>query len=159
MLKSLKLGELGMDTDPLLLPSDCRSDVLRSKVRNIVDLHWCLHKCFSPVVRADFLPRHDSAATPRNKQESPVIQYKPIPSCRQPSLAEADSDCMHVPSTRCSKIALSNLHSLDNVVFSKRIIHSKHSKDTLVCRASEKCLDEGWVVRSAIHGRTDLLGL
>ena len=29
----------------------------------------------------------------------------------------------------------------------------------LVCRASEKCLDEEWVVRSAIHGHTGLLGL
>lgn len=36
MLKSLKLGELGIERDPLLLPSYCRSDVLRNKVRSIV---------------------------------------------------------------------------------------------------------------------------
>lgn len=41
MLKSLKLGELGIDRDPLLLPSVGRSEllVLRSKVRNILDIH------------------------------------------------------------------------------------------------------------------------
>ena len=39
MLKSLKLGELGIERDPLVLPSCWRSeDVLRSKVRSIVDI-------------------------------------------------------------------------------------------------------------------------
>ncbi len=38
MLKSLKLGELGIDKDPFVLPSDWRSEVLRSKVRNMLDI-------------------------------------------------------------------------------------------------------------------------
>lgn len=37
MLKSLKLGELGID--PLLLASVCRSEVVRNKVRNMFDIH------------------------------------------------------------------------------------------------------------------------
>ena len=38
MLKSLKLGELGIDIDPLELPSGFRSEVLRSRVRNMPDM-------------------------------------------------------------------------------------------------------------------------
>ncbi len=38
MLKSLKLGELGMERDPFVLPSDWRSEVLRSSVRSMVDM-------------------------------------------------------------------------------------------------------------------------
>ena len=38
MLKSLKLGELGMERDPFVLPSDWRSEVLRSNVRSMVDM-------------------------------------------------------------------------------------------------------------------------
>ena len=38
MLKSLKLGELGIERDPFVLPSDWRSEVLRSSVRSMVDM-------------------------------------------------------------------------------------------------------------------------
>ena len=38
MLKSLKLGELGIERDPFVLPSDWRSEVLRSNVRSMVDM-------------------------------------------------------------------------------------------------------------------------
>jgi len=38
MLKSLKLGELGIERDPFVLPSDWRSEVLRRSVRSMVDM-------------------------------------------------------------------------------------------------------------------------